>query len=186
MAHRRMMAARFRISMAESRSRPTPGVYDNMKKARGRVLHTFRLMAHHARSVARSSRGTGRWREGALDLKLRQLAYVKASQINGCKLLSDATTRPSGRGTEWPKEKIRCAGRLHDQPALLRSPSDWSSAMRRNDREGPGRFAAREEPRSSWTRKPSCSSRSASRQPTSRTASTRRSHGTGDVTQRRR
>jgi AhpD family alkylhydroperoxidase len=23
-------------------------------------------------------------REGALDLKLRQLAYVKASQINGC------------------------------------------------------------------------------------------------------
>src|SRR5437870_13533098 len=55
-----------------------------MKKARGRVLNTFRLMAHHARSVAPLVARYGTLREGALDLKLRQLAYVKASQINGC------------------------------------------------------------------------------------------------------
>jgi len=41
------------------------------------VLNTFRLMAHHARSVAPIVAWYGTLREGALDLKLRQLAYVK-------------------------------------------------------------------------------------------------------------
>ena len=59
-------------------------VYDNMKKAPGRVLNIFRPMAHHASSVAPFVAWYGTLREGALDLKLRQLAYVKASQINRC------------------------------------------------------------------------------------------------------
>ena len=48
------------------------------------MLNTFRLMAHHARSVAPVVTFYGTLREGALDLTLRQLAYVKVSQINGC------------------------------------------------------------------------------------------------------
>jgi len=59
-------------------------VYDQMKKATGRVPNTFRLMAHHASSVPPVVAWYATLREGALDLKLRQLAYVKASQINGC------------------------------------------------------------------------------------------------------
>jgi alkylhydroperoxidase family enzyme len=41
-------------------------------------------MAYHARSLPRFLPWYGTLREGALDIKLRQLAYVRASQINGC------------------------------------------------------------------------------------------------------
>jgi alkylhydroperoxidase family enzyme len=79
-----MMAARLPYLDREQVPPDVQAVYDTMKKATGRVLNTFRLMAHHARSVAPVVAFYGTLREGALDLKLRQLAYVKASQINGC------------------------------------------------------------------------------------------------------
>src|SRR5438552_13821967 len=79
-----MMAARLPYLDREQVPPDVQAVYDTMKKATGRVLNTFRLMAHHARSVAPVVAWYGTLREGALDLKLRQLAYVKASQINGC------------------------------------------------------------------------------------------------------
>ncbi len=44
----------------------------------------FKLMAHHARSLPPFSQWYPALREGALDIKLRQLAYVKTSQLNGC------------------------------------------------------------------------------------------------------
>ena len=78
------MAARLPYLDREQVPPDVQAVYDKMKKARGRVLNTFRLKAHHARSVAPVVAFYGTLREGALDLKLRQLAYVKASQINGC------------------------------------------------------------------------------------------------------
>jgi alkylhydroperoxidase family enzyme len=78
------MAARLPYLDREQVPPDVQAVYDKMKKATGRVLNTFRLMAHHARSVAPFVGWYGTLREGALDLKLRQLAYVKASQINGC------------------------------------------------------------------------------------------------------
>jgi alkylhydroperoxidase family enzyme len=79
-----MMAARLPYLDREQVPPDVQTVYDNMKKASGRVLNIFRLMAHHARSVAPFVAWYGTLREGALDLKLRQLAYVKASQINRC------------------------------------------------------------------------------------------------------
>jgi alkylhydroperoxidase family enzyme len=78
------MAARLPYLDREQVPPDVQAVYDKMKKATGRVLNTFRLMAHHAHSVAPVVAWYGTLREGALDLKLRQLAYVKASQINGC------------------------------------------------------------------------------------------------------
>ena len=60
-------------------------VFDTLQKASGRVLNFYRLMAHHARSVAPFLAWYPQLREGSLDLKLRYLAYVRASQINRCR-----------------------------------------------------------------------------------------------------
>lgn len=59
-------------------------VYDRLKKATGRIPNFFKLMAHHARSVSPFFHWYFTLREGALDIRLRQLAYVHASQVNGC------------------------------------------------------------------------------------------------------
>lgn len=60
-------------------------VFDGLQKASGRVLNFYRLMAHHARSVAPFLAWYPQLREGSLDLKLRYLAYVRASQLNRCR-----------------------------------------------------------------------------------------------------
>lgn len=59
-------------------------IYDGLAKASGRVLNIFKLMAYHARSLPRFLQWYPILREGPLDLGLRQLAYVRASQLNGC------------------------------------------------------------------------------------------------------
>lgn len=59
-------------------------VYDTLQKATGRVPNIFKLMAHHAKSLPPFMQWYPTLREGALDIKLRQLAYVKASQVNNC------------------------------------------------------------------------------------------------------
>ena len=60
-------------------------VYDTLQKASGRVLNIFRLMAYHARSLPPFLAWYPVLREGPLDLKLRYLAYVRASQLNRCR-----------------------------------------------------------------------------------------------------
>jgi AhpD family alkylhydroperoxidase len=59
-------------------------IYDGLRQASGRVLNIYRLMAHHARSLPAFLGWYPRLREGALDLGLRYLAYVRASQLNRC------------------------------------------------------------------------------------------------------
>jgi alkylhydroperoxidase family enzyme len=59
-------------------------IYDGLAKASGRVLNIFKLMAYHARSLPRFLQWYPTLREGPLDLGLRQLAYVRVSQLNGC------------------------------------------------------------------------------------------------------
>jgi alkylhydroperoxidase family enzyme len=59
-------------------------IYDGLAKASGRVLNIFKLMAYHARSLPRFLQWYPTLREGPLDLGLRQLAYIRASQLNGC------------------------------------------------------------------------------------------------------
>jgi alkylhydroperoxidase family enzyme len=58
--------------------------YNKAQKAMGRVSNFVKLIANHANSLPGFLEWYPRLREGALDIKLRQLAYVKASQLNGC------------------------------------------------------------------------------------------------------
>ncbi len=60
-------------------------VFDTLQKASGRVLNIFRLMAHHPRSLPPFLAWYPLLREGPLDLKVRYLAYVRASQLNRCR-----------------------------------------------------------------------------------------------------
>jgi len=60
-------------------------VYDALHRASGRVLNIYRLMAHHARSLPPFLAWYPQLREGPLDLRLRYLAYVRASQLNRCR-----------------------------------------------------------------------------------------------------
>jgi uncharacterized peroxidase-related enzyme len=59
-------------------------IYDGLQQTSGRVLNIYRLMAHHARSLPAFLGWYPRLREGPLDLRLRYLAYVRASQLNRC------------------------------------------------------------------------------------------------------
>ena len=78
------MSARLPYLEREQAPAELHALYDSLRKASGRVLNIFKLMAHHARSLPRFLQWYPTLREGALDLKLRQLAYVRASQLNGC------------------------------------------------------------------------------------------------------
>ncbi len=78
------MAARLPYLERDKVSADAQAVYDTLQKATGRVGNIFKLMAHHAKSLAPFLVWYPTLREGALDIKLRQLAYVKASQLNGC------------------------------------------------------------------------------------------------------
>ena len=69
-------------------------VFDTLQRASGRVLNFYRLMAHHARSVAPFLAWYPQLREGSLDPKLRYLAYVRASS---CSRLTP-TRSPTSRG----------------------------------------------------------------------------------------
>ena len=68
----------------EQAPEPVQRAYDALQKATGRVLNIFRLMAHHPMSLPRFLEWYPTLREGPLDLGLRQLAYVRASQLNRC------------------------------------------------------------------------------------------------------
>ncbi len=78
------MAARLPYLERDQAPPEVQAVYDNVQKATGRVLNIFKLMAHHAKSLPLFLPWYASLREGALDIKLRQLAYVKASQVNNC------------------------------------------------------------------------------------------------------
>lgn len=78
------MAVRLPYLEREQASPEIQAVYDTVQKAMGRVPNMFKLMAHHAKSLPLFLPWYASLREGALDIKLRQLAYVKVSQLNRC------------------------------------------------------------------------------------------------------
>jgi uncharacterized peroxidase-related enzyme len=78
-------------------------IYDGLQQASGRVLNIYRLMAHHARSLPAFLGWYPRLREGPLDLRLRYLAYVRASQLNRCRYCvthNGAAARRAGASKE--------------------------------------------------------------------------------------
>jgi AhpD family alkylhydroperoxidase len=80
-------------------------LYDTLEKGSGRVLNIFRLMAHHARSLPPFHAWYPRLREGPLDLRLRYLAYVRASQLNRCRYCV-THNGAAGRKAGIPKEQL--------------------------------------------------------------------------------
>jgi AhpD family alkylhydroperoxidase len=78
-------------------------VFDTLRAERGRVLNIYRLMAHHPGSLPPFLAWYPRLREGPLDLKLRYLAYVRASQLNRCRYCvthNGAAARRAGASKE--------------------------------------------------------------------------------------
>jgi len=80
-------------------------LYDTLEQGSGRVLNIFRLMAHHARSLPPFHAWYPRLREGPLDLRLRYLAYVRASQLNRCRYCV-THNGAAGRKAGIPKEQL--------------------------------------------------------------------------------
>ncbi len=115
------MAARLPYLQREQVPTDVQTVYDDVQKATGRVPNMFKLMAHHAKSLPPFLGWYPTLREGALDIKLRQLAYVKASQLNGCHYccappreipecaMIGQRCRPPGRDGQHPCLGVPCS-----------------------------------------------------------------------------
>lgn len=90
-------------------------LYDTLEKGSGRVLNIFRLMAHHARSLPPFHAWYPRLREGPLDLRLRYLAYVRASQLNRCRYCV-THNGAAGRKAGIPKEQLEALAEHRTSP----------------------------------------------------------------------
>jgi uncharacterized peroxidase-related enzyme len=99
------MAARVPYLEREQAPPEVQAVFDGLQKASGRVLNFYKLMAHHARSLPRFIQWYPTLREGSLDLGLRQLAYVRASQLNRCNYCVTHNSA-AGRRAGIPQEKL--------------------------------------------------------------------------------
>lgn len=59
-------------------------VYDNTQKAIGRVPNFHKVLAHSPKALTGYLALGGALREMKLDARLRELAYLKTSQVNHC------------------------------------------------------------------------------------------------------
>lgn len=59
-------------------------VYDALVKEAGRVPNFHKVLAHFPRALAAYQDLRTALRRGSLDPRLRELAYIKTSQVNGC------------------------------------------------------------------------------------------------------
>ena len=59
-------------------------IYERFLKALGRVPNMFKAMAHAPVFLQKFMEFDGALRSTKLDRKLRELAYLKASQVNHC------------------------------------------------------------------------------------------------------
>ena len=106
-------------------------LYDVLEQGGGRVLNIFRLMAHHARSLPPFHAWYPRLREGPLDLRLRYLAYVRASQLNRCRYCV-THNGAAGRKAGIPKEQLEALADHRASPLfseLERLVIDYAEAM---------------------------------------------------------
>ncbi len=58
--------------------------YEKARAATGRISNFMKLLAHFPPGMQAAMALMGAAREGKLDPKLRELAYLKVSKINGC------------------------------------------------------------------------------------------------------
>src|SRR5260370_33312449 len=90
-------------------------LYDTLQAGSGRVLNIFRLMARHGRSLPPFHAWYPRLREGPLDLRLRYLAYVRASQLNRCRYCV-THNGPAGRKAGIPKGQLEALADHRTRP----------------------------------------------------------------------
>jgi alkylhydroperoxidase family enzyme len=64
-------------------SEPVKGVFQNLQAKLGKVLNIFRTMAH-APDVLQATLAMNQSIQKELDPKLRELAYLKTTQLNHC------------------------------------------------------------------------------------------------------
>ncbi len=75
-----------RLSYVEPDRAPAEvkAVYAKVQAATGRVPNLLKLLAHYPKGMQAAMGLMGAAREGKLDPKLRELAYLRTSKINGC------------------------------------------------------------------------------------------------------
>ncbi len=59
-------------------------VFASVRQRTGRVLGFFRVLAHFPAALAATESLLGALKSATLEPKLRELAYLKTSQLNGC------------------------------------------------------------------------------------------------------
>lgn len=60
-------------------------VFASVRQRAGRVLNFFKGLAHFPAGLAAAESLLGALRTATLDPKLRELAYLEASRLNGCR-----------------------------------------------------------------------------------------------------
>ena len=59
-------------------------VFASVRQRAGRVLNFFKALAHFPAALAAAESLLGALHTTTLDPRLRELAYLKTSQVNGC------------------------------------------------------------------------------------------------------
>jgi alkylhydroperoxidase family enzyme len=78
------MAARVPYVEPEQAADAVRAIYDRLASTAGRVLNFYKLVANHPASLGPFIGWYPTLRQGPLDARLRELAYVRASQVNHC------------------------------------------------------------------------------------------------------
>ena len=84
------------VSKDEAAEKVRP-ILENMEKKVGAVPNVFRAMAHSPELFEGFLALNGALSKTKLDAKLRELAYIKTSELNGCGTASTITRTSAGR-----------------------------------------------------------------------------------------
>ena len=109
------MAAGVSYVEAEAALPEVRGIYQRLRQATGRVLNFYRLLAHHPPSLATFAQWYPSLRDGPLDAGLRELAYVRASELNRCRYCA-THHRAVARKAGVPREKLEALPDYESSP----------------------------------------------------------------------
>ncbi|MBX6312780.1 MAG: carboxymuconolactone decarboxylase family protein [Isosphaeraceae bacterium] len=85
-------------------------IYDNVAQKLGSMLNMFKALAHNPDLLQGFMALNGAMSKSKLSPKLRELAYLRASQINGCDYCQHYHTR-SGQKAGLSESQIQAMGR---------------------------------------------------------------------------
>lgn len=132
-------------------------IFEGMEQKTGRVLNMYKVMAHKPNVLAPFLEFYKQvWAPGALDPKIKELAYLRTSIMNGCSYCSRAHTasskrrgvtdeqvqalkEPGGSNREIFTEKERAAIQFAEQLTA------WPAAIQPADLDNLGKFFTTEQ-----------------------------------------